>query len=123
MTHIDSWSLFTLDHNVERLEDLNWNDYQQLLSLFDSRPACAARITHTKAGFAYSQSDEQLLEWWRANRSAAFKARVFIKPDETAALRLIVLTDQVSYIKSAYVNQDFDLAQSDIPELWTFKAT
>lgn len=76
---------------------------------------------HTKAAFAYSMTDEQLWQWWLTHRDDQPIYDVFNKPDETAAFRLIVTTDLVTYIKIAYQNLVFEKALAQYSPIWSLK--
>lgn len=78
----------------------------------DIRPGLA----RTKAGFAYSLSDSALVKWW--NRSCdEIRVWSLIKKEEPGAVRMVVLTDIVTYIKQAYLFYYFDRMMTDHPYL------
>lgn len=61
-------------------------------------------LSHTKASWAYSLTDDELWAWWLEHKDDDVRWKVFVKPDEVASFRLIVNSDTVTYLKMAYVS-------------------
>lgn len=85
----------------------------------DNKEEVHKLLSKTKGGFAYSLSDEQLIKWWTKNRDT-IRPWKLVKKEEPGAVRLVVLTDIVSYLKMAYVMQAWDRASAKNPALFAF---
>lgn len=60
-------------------------------------------FNHTKAGFAYSMTDKELREYYHAHEHEQPIWRVFVKRDEIAGSRTIVLTDFITHVKLSFL--------------------
>jgi hypothetical protein len=78
-------------------------------------------FVHTKAGYAFTASDDELWAWWLQHRNDPEDSDVFIKGDETASFRLVVRTSMQTYLKMAYTNLDFTAALGTDPRFWTLR--
>lgn len=124
-TRLESWLMTVPEHAEEHADQLfpyvkhvlrNWRPVKQLAfktflltrSLWAKAGATdqvtPAGLQHSKAAWAYSLSDDELWAWWLANKDASVRWKVFVKPDEVAAFRLIINSDTVTYLKCAYVS-------------------
>lgn len=79
-------------------------------------------LQKTKAGVAFSMSDSDLWRWWLMNRDKQLEWSV-VKKSEPGAVRLVVLTDLVSYLKMAYVAYHVEPMFSDHPYLYNYMGT
>lgn len=109
--------------DVKQTRRVSFNDFLVSRSLWAGPGATDQKVprgySHSKGAWAFNTTDRDLQRWWLRHRDEPVQWRVFVKPDEVAAFRLIVNTDSVTYLKMAYASYLFE-ASLNSSELWAF---